>query len=317
MDHFPLPKDARPIRVPYRAKPYSTGDGGFSGYPARCGWTTEHLNSEDQFGGRLPVEVEAFFQSWLYFGVLVEIFSIAGVSAKTNEFIDSSQRFVSTSNLPSKLRKWNRAHSKASKSEKIEWIKLATGILNELTLTLLRYGDADAGHGSDGLRCPVSDEVFLSMLALCYTVKNALHLEELPQLPASALLRRRIRAAGWCPMDVARALKDMDVDGHYYMAAYPKPLGLPSHQECTEISCSAAYVDEDNYVTKHTYECCRSPTSRDNDEHIEIDVSSVVRILKNGGFPVVYWDTSEDRICVDEFNADAERKPVFVAISHV
>lgn len=314
MDHVPLPEDAKPIRVPYRKSPYSKGNGGFSSYPARCGWTKEDLKGNNQFGGRSPADVEAFFQSWLYFGVLVETLSIAGVSTTTDGFLSSSKHFVSTTNLPPRLRKWNRAHSKASKSQKKEWTELASGIAGELSRFLLHYGGASAG-----LTCPVSDEVFLSMLALCHTMGKALQLGNVPQLPASGLLRRRIEAAGWCPTDIARALKDMGVDGHYYMAAYSRPLGPESHQGCTEISCSAAYVNEDNYVTQHTDECCQSSTlGRDNEqEHVEIDVSSVVRILKDGGFPVVHWDASEGKICVEEFNADAKRTPVFVAISHV
>jgi len=110
MDHLILPKGAEPyITVPYRCTEHYD-DGDFLTYPERKGWTREHLLGKENFGGRSSAEVEAFFQTWLYFGCLLEILKVAGVQTKAQDFIDDGDELpvVTTKKLPHMLRKWKR-----------------------------------------------------------------------------------------------------------------------------------------------------------------------------------------------------------------
>ncbi|KIW68464.1 hypothetical protein PV04_04406 [Phialophora macrospora] len=316
MDHFAIPKGAKHMKVPYNgAGPrYSTGPGGFDGYPARCGWTAEHCKGQDDYGGRTPEQVEAFFQSWLYFGVLIEVLAVAGVAVKTDDFLDHSTHFISTKELPSKLRQWNRASSRASTSRKAKWKAAASNIVAEQSRLLLYH--CGSGRESSGRNPPFSDEVAASMIALAHTVGRALDIVQ--PLPTSQLLRRRIQDAGWCPMGIGRALQDMKIDGHYYMAARSEPIEptAQSHKECTEVLCLAGLVDEADYVNRHAPECSLKDP-KPGDELVAINIDSVVQALDAGGFPVVAWNASANRVDVEEFNAETNKEPVFVAISHV
>ncbi|KAH0566238.1 hypothetical protein GP486_000359 [Trichoglossum hirsutum] len=321
MDHFPIPKDTQHIPVLNKiTQEYSRGHGGFAGYPARCGWSPEDLRSKNEFGNRSDKEVEAFFQTWLYFGAIIEVLSIAEVSANTGDFLDPSKRFVSSRNLPSKLRRLKKKASNTSKEWQNQWHIETKNILGQLSEYLRHYcNSSDSVTDAKDANWPVSEEISMSMIALAYTLDQAtadFYGKPIScKLPTSTLLRRRMLQSGWCPTDIQRAEKDMAIDGHYYIATLSKPLGNLSHEKCTPFTCSASSIPEDEYTVKHTDECCNCEHCRD--EHVEIDVKLVVKSLKAGGFPVVFWITSENRLGVKEFNAEKDKKPTYVAISHV
>lgn len=72
---------------------------------------------------------------------------------------------------------------------------------------------------------PVSDGVSMSIIALGYTLKQAMltfhgivHTKN--RWGYSTLLKSRMLDAGWCPLDVRRSLTDMGIDGH---CRIPKP----------------------------------------------------------------------------------------------
>jgi hypothetical protein len=82
MDHIPLPDGATAPRVPFSGKDYDKGD--FASYPARQGLSHD-LHKLD-FSSRRPEEYQAFFQTWLYFGCLVEVFKIIDLDVDTKIF---------------------------------------------------------------------------------------------------------------------------------------------------------------------------------------------------------------------------------------
>ncbi|KAH8589133.1 hypothetical protein B0O99DRAFT_676973 [Bisporella sp. PMI_857] len=321
MDHFPIPKDGRHIRVPNKTvQEYSKGNGGFAGYPARCGWSPEDLKGTNNFGNRSGKEVEAFFQTWLYFGAVIEVLDIADVSASTTDFISPSKNFVTSRHLPAKLRRVKKNASKTSEEWRNQWHMETSEILGQLSKYLGNYyNTSDIITDTKDTKWPVSEEISMSIIALVYTLgegtadfygKSASH-----KLPTSALLRRRMIQAGWCPTDVQRIERDMSIDGHYYIATLSKPLGNLSHKKCTSLICTSNLVSEDDYLVKHTDECCTCEHCREN--HVQIDLAQVLKIIDAGGFPIVSWIASENRLDVKEFNAEKGNKPIYVAISHV
>jgi hypothetical protein len=115
MDHLIVPTGvaAPPITVPYRAPKQKYYDGrGFFGYPKRQGWTENELRGEDNFGHRSEEDIEIFFQSWLYFGFVIEVFKAVGIVVTTDDFLTCScstslkTPVVSTSKLPGFLAQW-------------------------------------------------------------------------------------------------------------------------------------------------------------------------------------------------------------------
>ena len=102
MDHLVLPEGAKPwIMVAYEGEEefhYEKDRGNFFEFPKLRGWTDEEVwarprQSENLFGGliegeedktRSPAEIETFFQTWLFFGLIIEVFALsASVMATT------------------------------------------------------------------------------------------------------------------------------------------------------------------------------------------------------------------------------------------
>lgn len=79
-------------------------------FPELHGWTNDHLYGDDDFGHKHPAEIEGFCQSWLYFGMLLEVLHLAGVQANTDDFVardnENATAFVTTKSLSSLLRRW-------------------------------------------------------------------------------------------------------------------------------------------------------------------------------------------------------------------
>ncbi|KAL6228812.1 hypothetical protein BDW75DRAFT_226176 [Aspergillus navahoensis] len=212
MDHLVLPTGTRPyIKVPYKCTlEYTPGD--FIAFPERHGWTREHLLGDDNFGGKDPADIEAFFQTWLYFGMLLEILHIAGVKAEAEDFVcwEDDGAFVSTMALPSLLLRWRKKWDVSSQCKcrfalpgskddsqdstvnqsnckrKRCWLKLKSmediaalqkilGILDQVHSFVARYCGAINKSGTipAAQYWPVQDAITLSIAVLGFTFSEA------------------------------------------------------------------------------------------------------------------------------------------------
>ena len=72
MDHLPDFGAAERIRVPYLGAPMYDG-GDFNTYPQRVGWDQDKLWNND-LQGRSMQDAIAFLQTWIYFGLLYQVF---------------------------------------------------------------------------------------------------------------------------------------------------------------------------------------------------------------------------------------------------
>src|ERR1700761_1403249 len=108
MDHFAAPEGTERIIVPYLCiEEYD--DGEFHSYPYRKGWTKAELNGANSFGNRSPLQVEAFFQTWLYFGFLKTVLRVAGIEVTTKDFVeelDNGEKVISTKVFPKVAQAW-------------------------------------------------------------------------------------------------------------------------------------------------------------------------------------------------------------------
>ncbi|KAJ7196906.1 hypothetical protein B0H12DRAFT_1245183 [Mycena haematopus] len=101
MDHFTIPDGAMHIR----------------------GWTEDQLMGRNGFGDRTAAEVEAFFQTWLYFGTLISVFELNGINVDPAEFTSrqSGQVVVTTAEaLPRRLRDWRMKGNRDADSKAAE-----------------------------------------------------------------------------------------------------------------------------------------------------------------------------------------------------
>lgn len=90
MDHLPTPpKPAHAsLRIPYLHGPVYDNLG-FADYPERMGWDGSKLcyRGPRSLTGRPRSEEEAFLQSWLYFGVLLDALKVCGVPVHVADFL--------------------------------------------------------------------------------------------------------------------------------------------------------------------------------------------------------------------------------------
>jgi hypothetical protein len=108
MEHLRTPEGAEPIDVPYVGTEEYDGRE-FMSYPKRLKWTDYQLVGGENFGNRSPDKIEAFFQTWLYFGCLISVFADVGLKVTTKDFIretSTGEKYVTTGALPKLIEEW-------------------------------------------------------------------------------------------------------------------------------------------------------------------------------------------------------------------
>ncbi|KIX10279.1 uncharacterized protein Z518_01361 [Rhinocladiella mackenziei CBS 650.93] len=123
VDHLQLPRQLRyPLpSIPYvlRSPPSSAYDGlEFSSYPQRRGFNKDEL-LQGHVAGRSDEELNEFFQSWLFFGTIYEVFRIAKEKFNMTEFVwvnGDGQQLITTRPLRKHLDSWVQRELRAGRS---------------------------------------------------------------------------------------------------------------------------------------------------------------------------------------------------------
>lgn len=292
------------------------------------GWSPEHVAGQNSFGGRPPADVEAFFQSWLYFGCAIEVLAISGIAAQPSDLLDADRRFVSTRQLPFLIRQWRQKVIQINDKNSpvhIEWAMKTALILKKVssfvdTYCLPYYGPQIAAEmrKSRNAKSPLPEKIWISIIALGHTLMEAMiSYYDIRRTGnhwgASSMLRNRMLRKGWCPMDVERSLTDMGIDGHYYVAKMPNSEVNISHESCTKDECLARNIDEYTYKQRHVQK------EGDCGGMKEVDMTLLIRIIKSGEVPVFTWEsvTKELKINSSRFVKRGVSDPAYIAISHV
>ena len=295
----------RCFQIPYLSSsdsnegPYDNGD--FLTYIDRkSGWTREDILNPKQ-SDHSQIALAELLQTWLFFGLIHEAF---GHHRQQPEFIDvspSGQRLVTTAAL------WRLCHetflshaqpeSRDDRQNLEKSIALAAEIVGQIHLSL-----------------EVIDEqlemILYSILILCDALQLSIDSRTtvLPsrQWPLSdVLLENQMRLAGWCPSDIQRLTKMLDL--HSLTLASRLPLRDPgSHGKCDDVRCYANDVVAGQYQRAH-HNC-------DGCEEIVADPVDIFEILEDGHLPLI--DPSQDDGPKLRLTSTAEF-PKYVAISHV
>lgn len=362
MEHLPLPEGVEPfIIVPYEAPKKDWYDGqGFIDYPQRCGWTEEQLRGGDDttkedyldangFKAKgSEYEVEQFFQTWLFFGLMIEFLKIGGVHVQTEDFlVDANMegdnpdmlKMVNTSKLPQLLIKWRNGLTNKGANTERTWNTLRP-MFDRSKSILDRF--CVPGHEKEWplkqekpRPWPVRDEISTTMIALTFSLwEVAIELLEPKDVEKSTptlhgrseLLWKRLQQK-WCIADVTTTLKELAVDGHYYLAASPglSSRELDHHSKCTEEHCLYEY-DLNMYVTRHAgspwhHSGCKSTIQYGGQlgpERGQKDwVDAIGKIIDKDAIPIALWVKGLRKLWTVEYHMTGNRQPDFVAISHV
>lgn len=113
VDHLHLPTEPfHPLPlIPYvvRANPRDAFDGlDFSSFPTRRGFDKEAV-LEGDFRGRSHADINEFFQSWLFFGMLSSVLTIAGEVVDLEDFVETNskgEKVITTLPLRNYLLRW-------------------------------------------------------------------------------------------------------------------------------------------------------------------------------------------------------------------
>ncbi|MCJ1459404.1 hypothetical protein MMC28_009782 [Mycoblastus sanguinarius] len=283
MDH--LPQASQPAfqypQVPY-VEGFTYDDGGFTGFPSRVGFDKKRLLAGDftEHSSSLTI---AFLQSWLYFGMTSEVFN---THVERDDFVveeQSGRRVLTTKeSLPPYIQRWLSTLAKSGLPGAQTKISHCLQEANEYAIHL------SGGH-LGGTQCPLPTEVSLSIMALGATLESSLsHKHKLVGFSIekrkwghSPILSARMASVGWCINDIGRLAEVGSVCLTYFASTIKRDLPAGnSHQTCTLERCVAHHVEGGSYPTKHvTLECqCR---------HIKVPIGKVIKILKDGGLPVV------------------------------
>ncbi|KIA75696.1 hypothetical protein HK57_00512 [Aspergillus ustus] len=362
MEHLPLPSGARHfITAPYEA-PEGTWykNEGFLAFPAQHGWSEENLRGGDdlcredrddpegfyQHSKKKLENVERFFQTWLFFGLAIDVLAVGDVKATTETFLKprgiTKARIVDTSSLPALLVRWeaNMKRNGASASTFLDLnarFERAAEILDRFC-RITDPGEHLPLETNKPRPWPVRDEIATTLIALVSTLRQAAlracgegtGIDPTSPWPAHArsrILARRLQRKA-CVADVTTMLKQLPVDGHYFLAASP---GLDSeeldhHAECVRAHCLYDY-DENMYVTRHTNDKYHLGDScPDSVEYggqlgpergLEGWVDAVHHILDKGAAPIALWVKGLKKLWSVEYHFEGRRRPDYVAISHV
>lgn len=372
MDHLILPEGAKPwLKVAYdNPKPNwyeNVPDGGFDffNFHKRVGWRVDEVwvqskKDDDLLGGveensivnppKTPWEVDRFFQTWLLFGTIVEVFRLSGVEAKTDDFLvpitlrsvhnPQTAQLVTTAKLPELIQQWQQAHQKSRDGSVFDQVLKILDFVGQLVDYHCASGkDHRSIHQYGKVLWDVTAETTTAVIAVAYTLRRAAFSiykrpnDERWPVTNSSLLYQRIQRK-WCRSDAAMIMEDFDIDGQYYIAAAKGRTleELDGHYACTDQSCEAK-ISDGTYSTQHHPDCQEDDYDPEPKfaghvfPKIETNPTSVREAIKGimdaGRLPVLRWDTEQKGLTTyghQEGTYSEEESstcPPFVAISHV
>ena len=369
MDHLILPEGAKSfIIVSYDGEEndyYEKLKGeSFFEFPRHQGWTKEEVNCQPKQTGHLmggieegeeektrqPWEVEKFFQTWLFFGLIIEVFALVDITVTTLDFLvpftlktvlkPQVSHIVTTEKLPSLITQWREKHRASRNNESFDKIM---SLLDEVRRVVDYHCANGKDHRSVGqygkVTWPVKDEITTSIIAVAAMIRKAAHSiynkpkkRERWPVTNSRILHQRIQRK-WCRSDAAMIMEDFDIDGQYYIAAaesHPTEK-LDTHYVCTDHSCEAKIADG-TYVIQHAKGCAGD----DYDPipkflgHVEPSYGkspdttrqAIMDIYDALDLPFLRWDFEQRGLETfghkeDHYAEGADKIPPYVAISHV
>ncbi|KAF2185850.1 hypothetical protein K469DRAFT_687681 [Zopfia rhizophila CBS 207.26] len=348
MDHLWNPSCSSPkaARVPYLENERYDG-GPFMGYAQRkirMRLTSNGRKPEEQtyplytqienLCNQLPpFELSAFFQSWLFFGLLAECFGCAqarfpdsddlvkSVGLATSwvyeRFIgvDKYGNFITTKELPLLIQEfWVLSSSNLGRENiiaKCTHLADCLALVNTVLPLLRQHSDQN---------------VWFSIAAVAETLVYPIFYHR-KRLKAGLLapfswadgyldnvdVRRRMLESGWCPTDIVKIKGRFSSWQSLYLLSLSqktRPISGRNHAICKETECMVSQMDPKNYPLRHVEETCRCGLLgvRNEDLVAALNQQDCIPLLKFSG------ETAGD-LTIDVVESSASMP--YIAISHV
>ncbi|EXJ81109.1 hypothetical protein A1O3_07397 [Capronia epimyces CBS 606.96] len=332
MDHLPnIENPAYPLdQVPFLATDPADEYGGpsFDDFPTSKGlvlgkqlgedhddWALYYATSSHDCTLKTPAQAACFIQSWLFFGPLLEVFSVLGFDVQVADFVGQRDevQLCTTAGLCKLIKRWAEAESGSSNVQ----AKTARG---EKIREILQKADAcvagNLEHDRYKTRWALSEVVFLSIQLLLEALLHAWGMIY-PDGPVpmttgpgiwAGLAGTRMQAQGWCTSEIAMMENSFSATGRYFASRLSRQVVKKPHNQCNESKCLASQVDKAAYLTQHVNSGCDCA-------HDEVDVEQIRRILDSGSVPVIRIHTVEDQDT--PIRLDVQGSGKYVAFSHV
>jgi len=371
MDHLILPEGAKPwMMLAYDAKETEYYENiakkGFeySEFYKAVGWAyhevwAQPVQSEDTLGGviegeeekiREPWQIDYFFQTWLFFGLIIEVFALSDIEVKTTDFLapivrkavhkPQTARLITTSKLPELIKQWRQKHQASRDGTVFEGaLKLLDFVGKIVDYHCANGKDHRSIHQYGKVLWSVSDETTTAIIAVAFTLRKAAFAiynkpgnEERWPVSNSMLLYQRIQRK-WCRSDASMIMEDFDIDGQNYIAAATGRTleELDRHYACTDHSCEARVADG-TYTTQHDPDCKEDDYEPEPKflghvfpEYGKSPASlreAITHTMDAGHLPILRWNSEQRGLETyghekDSYSEESSKAPPFVAISHV
>lgn len=319
MDHLPLPKNAvkLDIEIPYISSIKYDGQG-FDTFPERYGYNYGDRGFLQPQGS--GIDLCAFYQTWLYFGLMQEVFSS---SIDQESFVrrggDGTTRIIDSTVLSTKLKIWQDSSSWSP------WQAAAT----ERAISQCAYLD-----NFDALSSMASGpwvEMLLSVKVLLGSIVNAgppfmrsrldsssrvrppwISASDLDN-PTCSIISSHMIQNSWCPFRARHVLSGNNYDVAYYLACLPPSEGrTANHTEClAKQSCVGDSVDDSKPLKPCHTDLCDGKCSE-----VGPNMDKVAAILNQGKVPLFACSLHVSGDWQIEVLA-ASRNSRFTAVTHV
>ncbi|KAK6076219.1 het domain protein [Seiridium cupressi] len=294
----------------------------FAGYPLRKGWR-QTSSGPLELRGRSLASQAAFFQTWLFFGVLKEVL---GHSFAEQDFVRDG--YVATAKLPIYTRDWyNRWQTLSDVDRKSAYLTVQRCLVEAKSNCVLLLGDKTSD-------CSLPREVDVSIRILgeslshaFYHICESLSIERFTRQRDirgkwghSELLVVEMLGRNWCPSDVAflQHYPPASSNSGMYYANYLERSSSENHERCSRNACTLRQFDSRSYVQKH---CTALPIGCNGHcKSISPPQDIVCSILDRGGIPLLKACISDSSTDGHEISLDVvehEEGMKYTAISHV
>lgn len=329
MDHLPYPASAtgreRTV-VPYVCQEKYDG-GPFMTYPTRTGSVPDlylaglfpgqfRRSHQTQLASLPKWELESFYQTWLFFGLLHEILGSVCVA---EEFIYSCEdqcghtTAVSTSKLKPALEEWVDRVQADAENPPIRYAHVAE------CLCMLHAALNVSTLGSN-----LNPTIKLSLASLgqtlTYAANKAFSIEYPVRVKCPSTWctliddnywKSRFLAHGWCLTEVRLILDDtLSLQTRHFLACIDKRDAEQDHRYCDTQQCMVYQNDLGAYQTKHVRKGCDC-------EKLCIDPEVLSNILRTKALPLIRMRRGQtlEELSVDIVASRPESR--YVALSHV
>ncbi|KIV83932.1 hypothetical protein PV11_05914 [Exophiala sideris] len=339
MDHIPR------LKSPFRDRPYpavpllcspsqyglkSRGYKYFHDFPKRLDIQLDCLEPQGINVKNIQSKLPAL-QSWLFFGVLTEVFGEIEVSVDLNDFVTTQQgqpsKTITTACLEKYLYCWMSAwaHWRGSRTVLTRYarnvdrcLELHSKVVSSIGRLVTSSGEASFPWKSE------THAVLLSLAVLGEALQETYQVIDHPVGPQTRdkallwqfpLLDQALIEAGWCQGEVTTELRRFNMTYLLYLSMIDRHGLDQDHSTCeANRRCRANQVDFARYRTKHVPTC-----SGKNCIFMGPPMQEVGRVLCEGDIPLITLEKSTQPYTIKVSRAFKDNKSAdnYVAISHV